>query len=423
MYKEETNFISYFNRKYSKYFICSYFLLSALKGLSSILGHELPFTLITDIGIIFITIEYFMRNKSNVISRFIIISIFTLIITSLFHSYPMNALSSGIRWQLFYMLAFIVGTSKYFVEEKFFENMLWVVFIVDIIGLYLYLVPPGWYMSYKFQNLDLDYVSNNMMLEMTRLSSFWPYPYWVSYGSACSFYYILCQYFYGRIKTIRAIFFMLFFLFILLLAQQRLPLFFIICATGSLFFYSITNKKYHEFSKGISLIFVLIFIILFSILPLVIDSDIMEFGLKKIEAVFDPSSSDEEGNFLTSRFSFIDYINFNGSLLFGDGLGSYSFNPKAKVLILDNMWLTIFIESGIIGLFIYIYIFLRLVKKGIHRFKYNLFELGILAMFLLAMFGANCLSKNTQHPIVLWLCCGRLYNQIYLQYKKNSYNI
>lgn len=414
-----------FNQKYSIRFIYAYFLLSALKGLSNMLGHELPLTIISDIGILLITLEYLLNSKIKSITSFIITSIIILAITSIFNSYPTTAFISGVRWQLFYMLAFIIGSSKYFDKCKFFNYMLWTVFLVDIIGIYLYLVPPGWYMGFKFQGLELDYISNNMILEMSRLSAFWPFPYWVSYGSACSYYYILCKYFNGEIKTIYALFFILFFFFILLLAQQRLPLIFIICATLALFVYSIfsSSLKRKIFARGIFLSFACIFIILFMILPLIIDTDILEFGIKKIEEMFTSSDSNSDSNFLTSRFGlFLDHINLKGSLLFGSGLGSYTFNPQAKTLVLDNMWLTIFLESGIIGLFLYITIFTRTIRKALKKLKHNIFEIGIIAMFLLAMFGANCLSKNTQHTIVLWLCCGSIFNQYYPHIKKDITN-
>lgn len=388
------------------------------------MGHEIPFTIISDIGIIFITIGC-LFYRINALSKFILIAIVIIVLTSLFNSYPINALVSGIRWQLFYMLAFIVGTSKYLANWKFFDIMVWVVFIVDLIGLYLYFTSPGWYMDYKFQNLDLEYVTDNMMLEMARLSSFWPYPYWVSYGSACCYFYILSQYYYGNIQSKKTLFFLLFFLIVLLLAQQRLPLFFVAGATLLLLIRSIscrdsTRMKFVGLLLGtIALLLVMLIIVL----PMVLDASIIDFGMQKIEAMFDKSGSRGNDFFLIERFSFIKGIDFKGISLFGDGLGRYSLNSEASYLILDNMWLTIFVESGIWGLFVYIFIFLCVAKKGCKNLKYNLFELGILGMFLIAMFGANCLSKNTQHAIVLWLCCGRIYSNYCLTFKKNTIHI
>lgn len=417
--------LSYINRKYSVLFINAYFILSALKGLTLFLGNETPFTIITDIGIILITIEYLIWKNSNAIIKFILISIVTFAFTSLFNTYPLSALISCIRWQLLYMLAFIVGTSNFFYNWKFFNTMIYVVFIVDLIGLILYFISPGWYIDYKLRNLDFEYISDNIMLEMSRLSSFWPYPYWVSYGSACSYFYILCQYYYGNIKRPKAIFFLLFFFFIILLAQQRLPLFFIIFATFFLFIYSFisNNRRKRDFQRlfiGLSLMLILL---IFFVLPTILDISIIEFGLNKIQTMFEDTNNNGQTNFLTSRFNFIDRINYQGISFFGEGLGAFSFNSDAKFKLLDNMWLTIFVESGLYGLFVYITIFIISFKKGLRNLKYNLFELGILIMFIIGMFGANCLSKNTQHAIVLWICCGRIFNQYCLQYKKQNIKI
>lgn len=422
--KSTNGFLSAANEKYFSNFIYFYFAFSALKGCSGLMGHEIPFTIISDIGIIFITIGC-LSQRINALSKFILVAILTITLTSLLNSYPINALISGIRWQLFYMLAFIVGTSKYLATWKFFDVMVWVVFIVDLIGLYLYFTSPGWYMDYKFQNLDLEYITDNMMLEMTRLSSFWPYPYWVSYGSACCYFYILCQYYYGNIKSKNALFFLLFFFFILLLAQQRLPLFFVACATLILLIRSMSSHDSNrmQFVSLLLGIIVSLLILLLIVLPIVLDSSILEFGIQKIEAMFDKSESRENDFFLVDRFNFIKNIDFKGASFFGEGLGRYSLNSDASYKILDNMWLTIFVESGIWGLFVYIFIFLCVVKKGCKNLKYNLFELGILGMFLIAMFGANCLSKNTQHAIVLWLCCGRIYSNYCLTFKKNTIHI
>lgn len=408
---ENKNRLSYFNQKYSTLFISAYFILSALKGLTNMLGHELPLTIITDIGILLISIEYLSKRKYTITSFIILLTIFILSTTSIFNNYPIRALFSGIRWQLFYMLAFIVGMSQYFDKEKFFHTMLWTVFFVDLIGLYLYFMPPSWYMGFKLQGLDVDNMTNNMMLEMSRLSAFWAFPYWVSYGSAFCYYYTLDKYYKGKMKTKQAIFFILFFLIILLFAQQRLPLAFITFATLGLLFSSIISKDKNNrsFLKGILSILLSIIIISLIVLPIIVDSEIFNFGMKKLEEMFNSSDSNNESNFLTSRFGlFLDYVKIK-SFFWGSGLGSYSFNSDAKTLVLDNMWLTIFLESGILGIALYCIIFLRILKRGYKKIRSNLFEIGIILMFLLAMFGANSLSKNTQHPIVLWLCCGHIF--------------
>ena len=411
-------FLSVINEKYSSRFIYLYFVFSALKGCSGMLGHELPFTIISDIGIILITIEC-LSHRINGLSKFIIIAIFVMTLTSLLNTYPIKNLVSGIRWQLFYMLAFIVGTSKYLANWKFFDTMVWVVFIVDLIGLYLYFFPPSGYMDYKFQHLDLEYVTDNMMLEMTRLSAFWPYPYWISYGSAICYFHILCMYYYGNIKANKAIFFLLFFFIILLLAQQRLPLFFIVGTTLILLIRSIgihdtTRIKFAGLIFGV---ITLLIVLLITLLPVILDSSIIEFGINKIKDMHGASASGKDESFLLDRFEFINNINFRGITFFGDGIGHYASK------ILDNMWLTIFTESGIWGLFVYISIFLCVAKKGFKNLNLNLFELGILGMYVIAMFGANSLVKNTHHAIVLWLCCGRIYNIYCLKFKKNNIHI
>lgn len=419
--RENTSLLNFANSKYSVYFIYLYFVFSAIKGATGMLWWEIPFTIISDVGIILVTLECLGRRIHG-LSMFILASISIITLTSMFNLYSVSVLISGLRWQLFYMLAFIVGSSKRFSDWKFFDMMFWAVFITDLIGVFLYFMPPSWYMDYKFRNLELDYITDNMWLEMSRLSSFWPYPYWVSYGSAICYFYVLCQYYYGKMKPKKVLFFILFFLFVMLLAQQRLPLVFVGGATLVLLFNSMSshNSVHKRFAWTFLCIMALIVSMLLIVLPMIVDVSILEFGIKKIETMLDNSDSSSGDFFLTERFGFIEGIRFKGVTLFGDGLGIYSLNPDASYSLLDNMWLTIFVESGIFGLFSYITIFLCVFIKGFRNLKYNLFELGILCMFIVGMFGANCLSKNTQHAIVLWLCCGRIFNRYCLDYKKKS---
>ena len=161
----------------------------------------------------------------------------------------------------------------------------------------------------------------------------------------------------------------------------------------------------------------LLIVLLITLLPVILDSSIIEFGINKIKDMHGASASGKDESFLLDRFEFINNINFRGITFFGDGIGHYASK------ILDNMWLTIFTESGIWGLFVYISIFLCVAKKGFKNLNLNLFELGILGMYVIAMFGANSLVKNTHHAIVLWLCCGRIYNIYCLKFKKNNIHI
>lgn len=100
---------------------------------------------------------------------------------------------------------------------------------VSLIGLYLYLAQPSWYIAWKLQSTT-EFSSESRILEMTRLSAFWQYPYWVSYGCALLYHYKLYTMFTSNVKKqdVLVIFFLF---FIIVLTQQRAPLLFIVLST------------------------------------------------------------------------------------------------------------------------------------------------------------------------------------------------
>ena len=82
---------------------------------------------------------------------------------------------------------------------------------VSLIGLYLYLAQPSWYIAWKLQSTT-EFSSESRILEMTRLSAFWQYPYWVSYGCALLYHYKLYTMFTSNVKKqdVLVIFFLFF---------------------------------------------------------------------------------------------------------------------------------------------------------------------------------------------------------------------
>lgn len=106
----------------------------------------------------------------------------------------------------------------------------------------------------------------------------------------------------------------------------------------------------------------------------------------------------------------------------GDGIGRYGHEAyySGKMAITDQQYLKIMYETGYFGIICYSIFILLVVIRGIRNFKDNLFELGIIFFYLMAMTGANCLSVTGQHCIVFWFCCGRIFNKSCLTYKCTS---
>ena len=135
----------------------------------------------------------------------------------------------GLRYQILLTIFFFVGKSEWFADWKFFDKMQMPIIAVSLIGLYLYLAQPSWYIAWKLQSTT-EFSSESRILEMTRLSAFWQYPYWVSYGCALLYHYKLYTMFTSNVKKqdVLVIFFLF---FIIVLTQQRAPLLFIVLST------------------------------------------------------------------------------------------------------------------------------------------------------------------------------------------------
>lgn len=357
-----------------------------------------------------------VERKIDFIDLLILLLIVFIIISSLFSKVDFQNLYIGISTQLLMMLFFFVGRSKYASDYSFFNRAIVVVVFVSICGLVLYFYNPGWYLEMKMEKSGVSHsYSVQFAYEMMRLSAFWPYPYWISYGSAIVYsYIIIIGYQFGKL-SIKMMALLLFLLGILLLAQQRLPLF--ITMFVSLFFIigGLNKKKSLPYFKLNICLYLLVVAAAFITLVSVIDIDMLERLYSKIE------EASGGAEFLADRSSIFSDVSSKSLSLFGDGLGYYSLNrADVGVTISDHQYLKILYENGVLGFLGYITIFVLCILKGIRNYRDNLFELTIVAMYLLAMSGANCLCVEEQHPAVFWFCCGRLFNNNCLKYKKED---
>ena len=107
----------------------------------------------------------------------------------------------------------------------------------------------------------------------------------------------------------------------------------------------------------------------------------------------------------------------------GDGIGRYSHlaYQQNKLAITDCQYIQTLHETGYFGLIGYILLFIYLIVNGMRNIKLNIFEIGVLIFYLIAMIGANPLSNQGIHTIFLWICCGRIINNDCLHYKQNEY--
>lgn len=391
--------------------VYNYFLLYGINGLLGMVGMAsiAKFDLLIMLAATVIAFSY-LRKYITKLDVFIIIFIGIIAFTSLLNKYNYELWYSGCRQQLYTTIFFFVGRHPNIQAHIVFRKGIVPFLCVCIIGLILYVTLPSWYMDYKLQMWqEVGDISDNRILEMTRLSAFWPYPYWVSYGCAIMYIYIMINCYMKRYMNRIEVLILIFIAFIALLTQQRAPIFTIALLTvvfiiGGQF----RRKKYGYISLRSSIFyFILLSISMFVFFITFIDYEMLERLLGKIElleniSVFLNERSDIFSDFYTKKIT-----------LFGDGIGRYSHAAYAldKQAITDQQYMQLMYETGYFGCIGYGIILLNVLFRGIKHLSSCYIELGIIMFFLMAMTGANCLSNFVQHTAIFWMCCGYICNR------------
>lgn len=414
--------------KWSFRIINNYFLLLAINGLLLMLGmlNIAKFDLLIMLAASVITLSYLSKGGTK-LDLFIILFIGVVAFSSKLNYYDNNLWYLGCRQQLFITIFFFVGRHPQINKRQIFQKGIIPFLIVCCLGLVLYVMSPSWYINYKLQTWQNEAgISVDRMLEMTRLSAFWQYPYWVSYGCAMMYSYILINCFMqGFMKKKEAIILM-YIAFIAILTQQRAPLIIIALLTIIFILVGIFKKrKYGHLPLRTSIMyFIILGICMFTIFLTIIDSEMLARLLEKFEVLGNAST------FLNNRADIFSDFRSKEITFFGDGIGRYSHAAYnlGQPAITDQQYLKNLYETGIFGCVGYGIIIGTVLLNGLRHVQSHIFELSIILFYLLAMTGANCLAIFDQHPAIFWICCGLIcnkyikQNKFYGKDKKTSYS-
>lgn len=392
-----------------KYLVCNYFLIFALDGFLTMIGLEqlAKFLSIFLLGLVYITFSE-LKKKITSIELFIILFYFSIILISIFQNTPFIYLIPEIKSICWSLSFFIIG-ERITVKRniQILDKGKKIFIYICVIGLILFFSMPSWYLTFKMRNAPID-AATDYFLEITRLSAFWEFPYWISYGAIIYYLYLSINFYIKKDAKIKNICILFFLFVIILLAQQRSPLLFAIIVTLILLILNL--KKSPQNRLYITLTVILMISIIYYI-SLQIDIELLNRFLMKLDAVNNYS------DFLEARaniFGDLPDISF-----WGDGLGRYSHMAynMGKQAITDHQYLKILHECGIFGGLGYGIIIIKSITNGIRHYKNNTFELGVILFFLIAMAGANCLSVSQEQSAIFWLCCGRLHNKALIKTK------
>lgn len=400
------------------YIIENYFLLTALFGFLEMLSiHYFEYNYIIQLSLLFVGVSLIIGEKHNKIDEILILTIIIIVLSGYFLC-PYNILYKvGVTGEIIPMFAYFIGKSEFCNNDKIFEKGVCVVAIVSIIGLWLYITQPAWYLNFRLSGFDI--ITDSVYLEMTRLSAFWEYPYWMSYGVAILYCFVL-----GRTlienKLSKMIGYPLLFFFaiISLLTQQRASIGIIVLATivYSIYYRKINNKSYAGIIK-VSLIISFALLLLYLIISHFLDETRLDFIFSKFTEI------NERDNFIKDRANIFDNMHNVPISILGDGLGLYShtaFGMGLKHYITDQGYMKMIYETGLIGFVLRIIIIAICLFKGLKDKRIYYFEITVIVMIMISLFGANSLSSMEMHNVIFWICCGRINNNQLLENKRQK---
>ena len=399
-----------FVEKLSVAIVNNYFLLFAINGFLAMIGMKYiaKLDLLIMLAASMLTISYLMK-RITYLDLFIIVFIGLIAIYSYTRNYDFSLWYLGCRTELYFTIFFFVGKHPAMQNKDILKKGLLPFIITCIIGLILYFFPQPWYIDYKM-SIWSDQDDIGRFLEMSRLSAFWPYPYWVSYGCCIMYIYILSSsYRIGHI-TKKNISIMSFIVLIVLLTQQRAPLIMIASVTILyciiILLFQPQKSKWRMWNS-----IILLFVLLSSIVVFaynIMGEDMRDRMFDKLEAFSEVTNFVEDRTANMNRDFRTKEVTF-----FGDGIGRYSHAAyfQGKSAITDQQYLKMLYEIGIIGCIGYAFILLTTIIRGLKNVQKNQFELLIIIFFLMAMTGANCLAVFEQHVAIFWLSCGLIFTK------------
>lgn len=375
----------------------SYFLITALSGFLTLTTSHGEFIVKLYFILIFLFSFKYLITEGKSLDWIFMFFLLFIILSSFVQNYNYSLFFDGL-FGLSNMFFFLIARSKLLQVGDIIKKGIPIYVVVSFIGLILFILMPSWYLEWKMRNGHVW--EEGHILEMTRLSSFWSYPYWISYGGAIIYTYILYSLYLNNNYNWKDVALLIYIMLILILAQQRTPLFWLILITIAYLLYKFTKGKVIPILVAISMSTAL-YLTTFVFVP----KDYTERFIDKIEVVI------EDASYLQKRTAMLSSFHDNDISFWGDGIGRYghaALGASNRVITDQNGWKILF-ENGIFGCIGYLFFLLYAIVYGLKK-RGTLFCLGIILFYLVGMFGANCLCNYQQYSPILWFCLGSLFN-------------
>ena len=299
-----------------------------------------------------------------------------------------------------YMMAYWIGRNakknylRIVITKSYFP-----VLVTSLIGLYTYLFRPAWYM--RMMLTKFEDVGHQSFQEFARLRSIFPTQYVLAYF--CTFVLIFYWFYFLKKQNVekKEYAFILVLCATILFCMMRGP---IVCALLALMVAVFHNCLYSRSRSVVRrmLPFCLVLLVGGGFVMGKMNVDDYTYIVEKVTSVT------HHGSELVQKRANLYVI--KASLL-GEGAGRHSFYADEyppNYQLPDNEYQKTTAEVGYVGVACLSIMFILGLLKGVIHFKYLYCEMCIIAMCLICMVGASCLTIVNEHPFVFWLALGQI---------------
>lgn len=361
------------------------------------------------------------KRKCTPLTIYFVYSLLSIVLFT-FNGYPIKLYFFDIAFYIVPMLWAYVGMKYTDEYDKFLLYTYWAIIAAFVIGLYLYIVTPSWYkeameINYNSKwykagvNADFDYLVQNI-----RFSSFFMSSYAVQYygllSLPMSLYYLLIS----KKKSLTLCFYVntLLTLCVIILSMQRAA----IASSMLILFIFIYYDRKHK--KKLRLLFFTLIAVVFIVGTYFATTDLGERILARFSQI---NVKDTFSEARTSQNK--DLLEVWDNFILGNGLGTGG-NEARKMgfpAVTDSNYVKILVEQGVIGMFLFLSLIIKTIRRLTRNFKYLAAEGMFVVSVFIAMIGSNSLMFSLYIP-PFWFAIGRIWNNENLTYKKyNNLNL
>ena len=328
-----------------------------------------------------------------------------IIINALFSSYinQTELVRRAMIIQTFPIFCYFIGRNTNFDIKQIILTTKYPLLFSCLAGLYFYFSEPAWYYAMKSAAIT-EYTSDTQLMEIFRLSSFWPHPYQIGYGTILFYFVWLYEMVVSKGLKWNIINLSILFILVtvLLLAQLRVCILFAIIA--SIMCYVVKGITFKNIFK-ISILAILIAVLSF-LLVSKLDNTTSEYISTHISSLFEEDAIQERIQHTSGE---IEYS------LFGDGFGRYDYAARKYNMssLIDNEYANQISELGYIGFSLLLFILLITILAGLKIYRKKLVEYIIILFFVVSMAGASVLSNHHQYNFIFWFALGSFWRYYY----------